>query len=280
MKTPAWLKNWRIRRKIHRFQGAGARPWAPGYEEYKEQEIGRILNSGCFDPEHLPSRFGIGLDERIVEIPWFFQRITPGPARLLDAGSALNQELYLTQPVLAEKEIHIVTLAPENYCAWRSGVSYLYEDLRKLPYRNSCFDLIACISTLEHIGMDNTRLYTADSAFRENAPQCAGQALDELFRVLRPRGKLWLTVPVGTPANHGWLQIFDPRTLESMIAASGFSMERTWYFQYNSVGWRKVQASEVTEETYFDWHYTKFHDPDKAAAARAVGCFELFKQAA
>jgi len=279
MKSPHWLKLWRIRRKIQRFQKAGARPWTPGYEEYKEQEIGRILKSGCFDPEHLPPHFGIGVDERIVEIPWFFQRIPPGPARLLDAGSALNQELYLTQPVLAEKEIQIVTLAPENYCAWRSGVSYLFHDLRQLPYRDAWFDQITCISTLEHIGMDNTLLYTAESTYREHSPGASKLALVELFRVLRPGGKLWLSVPVGRPKDLGWLQIFDSRTLESMISTSGFSLAGAWYYQYTRLGWQRARASQVTEATYFDWNHTKIHDPDMAAAARAVGCFELFKQA-
>ena len=126
MKTPSWLRNWRLRQKIKSFQKRGSDPWTPGYEEYKKQEILRVLQAGSFDPDYLPENFGYGLDERIVEIPWFFKRIPPGKGRLLDAGSALNQKIYLTQPALARKEIHIVTLAPEEYCAWKSRVSYLF----------------------------------------------------------------------------------------------------------------------------------------------------------
>ena len=62
MRTPAWLKDWRVRRKIRQFQRAGSWPWARGYGEYKEQKIGQILKSGCFDPEFLQPNFGYGLD--------------------------------------------------------------------------------------------------------------------------------------------------------------------------------------------------------------------------
>ena len=278
MRTPAWLKDWMVRRKIRQFQRAGSWPWTLGYGEYKEQKICQILKSGCFDPEFLQPNFGYGLDERIVEIPWFFKRIPPDKGRLLDAGSALNQKIYLTQPALARKEIHIVTLAPEEFCAWKSRVSYLFEDLRHLPYRDAWFDEIVSISTLEHIGMDNTRLYTTDPAYREKSPREASRALGELSRVLRPGGRLWLTVPVGKPTDLGWLQIFEPSALEAIVYASAFTIASTWYYQYTPLGWRKAQASEVAGATYFDWHSTKTYAPDKAAAARAVGCLELVKK--
>lgn len=73
MKTPGWLRNWRLRQKIKTFQERGSNPWTPGYEEYKRQQISRALQAGCFDPNHLPDNFGYGLDERIVEIPWLFR---------------------------------------------------------------------------------------------------------------------------------------------------------------------------------------------------------------
>jgi SAM-dependent methyltransferase len=277
MKTPGWLRNWRLRQKIKNFQERGSNPWTPGYEEYKRQQISRALQAGCFDPNHLPENFGYGLDERIVEIPWLFSRLQRGQGRFLDAGSALNQELYLTHSMLVAKKIDIVTLAPEDYCAWRSGVSYLFADLRCLPYRDAWFDEIASISTLEHIGLDNTRLYTTDPGYRESSPAEASRAVGELFRVLRPGGKLWLTVPVGQPANLGWLQIFAPAGLEAMVSAFAFTIMDRWYYQYTPQGWRKAQVSEVSGATYFDWHSTKIYDSDKAAAARAVGCLELVK---
>ena len=52
-------------------------------------------------------------------------------------------------------ELTIVTLAPEPVAFTSLGVSYLYGDLRQLPFRDDWFDEVACLSTLEHVGMDN-----------------------------------------------------------------------------------------------------------------------------
>ena len=76
--------------------------------------------------------------------------------------------------------------------------------------------------------MDNTRLYTTDQAYQERYPTEASRALVELFRVLRPGGRLWFTVPVGKPSDLGWLQIFEPSALEAIVYASAFTIAGTW----------------------------------------------------
>ena len=253
-------------------------PWTRGYEEFKAREICRILSDGNFDPNQLPIGYGFRLDERIIELPWLFSRLRKGRGRLLDAGSSLNFEEYLKHPALDQKRIHICTLAPEANCFWNRGVSYLFGDLRDLPYRDAWFDEIACISTLEHVGMDNTRLYTKNPTYRENAPGEAAQALFELFRVLRSGGRLYLTIPAGKSANLGWLQIFDARSLEDLISRLSPQSVHSWIYQYHFKGWQRASASEIAEATYFDWNRTKVYDQDFTAAAQAVCCMELIKK--
>ena len=278
MKTPQWLQSWRIRRKVGQFKKGGSMPWTRGYEEFKAREICRILSAGNFDPNQLPIGYGFRLDERIIELPWLFSRLRKGRGRLLDAGSSLNFEEYLTHPALDQKKIHICTLAPETNCFWNRGVSYLFGDLRDLPYRDAWFDEIACISTLEHVGMDNTRLYTKNPTYRENAPGEAAQALFELFRVLRSGGRLYLTIPTGKSANLGWLQIFDARSLEDLISRLSPQSVQSWIYQYHFKGWQRASASEVAEAMYYDWNQTKVYDQDFTAAAKAVCCMELIKK--
>src|SRR3954454_12407795 len=136
------LRNARQVLKRRRFQRSGMKPWTKGYIEYKLHEIARVLRAGDFRPENLPPGFGFRLDERIVEYPWFFSRLPSGPGVLLDAGSILNFDFLLDQPALQEKQLHICTLAPESECFWQKGkgVSYLFDDLRNLPYRDHWFD--------------------------------------------------------------------------------------------------------------------------------------------
>src|SRR6185369_11734557 len=99
---------------------------------------------------------GVGIDERCVEYPWLVSRLSREPETMLDAGSALNHAFLLDLPQLSTKKLHILTLAPERNCFFQRGIGYLYEDLRRLPLRSELYDCVACISTLEHVGCDNT----------------------------------------------------------------------------------------------------------------------------
>ena len=277
MKTPTWLRNWRVRRKIRIFQSQGSIPWTRGYEEFKGQEVLRTLNAGSFDPKHLPSGYGYRLDERIVEIPWLFSRLSPCSGRLLDAGSALNYEAYLRHPILKKKEIHICTLAPESQCFWKLGISYIYGDLRCLPHQNNWFDEVVCASTLEHVGMDNTRHYTANRAFCEEAPDSVLLVMREFARVLRPGGRLFITVPFGQPASHGWLRIFDRAGVEKLLHTFPAERREISIYQYCPQGWKRSSMEEAAEAAFFDVHAGKPWTPSQPASSGAVCCVELRK---
>jgi SAM-dependent methyltransferase len=277
MKKPSAYRQWRTARKIKRFLRTGMKPWTKGYEEYKVSEIRRSLREGTFSNDKLPAGYGYRIDERIIEYPWFFSRLPSGAGKLLDAGSALNFDFLLDQPKLKEKRVHICTLAPEDHAFWNKGVSYVYEDLRTLPYKDEGFDWISCISTIEHVGMDNTMLYTSDTTKRESSPKGYIDAIIEMRRVVKPGGTLFLTVPYGKAAHHGWFQFFDEAMVDSIADAFKATAQRRFYFAYEPEGWRVATAAETKDATGFDFHAAKGYDPDFAAGSRAVCCIEMVK---
>lgn len=277
MKTPAWLKQWRFRRKIRDYRKHGSIPWSRGYGEFREQMLAEALRSSDFDSSALPPNWGVGLDERIVEIPWLFSRLPAGRARFLDAGSTLNHELCLTHPLMKNRKIHVCTLAPEASCFWKLGISYLFEDLRQLPYQDGWFDEIACISVLEHVGMDNTRHYTQDEKFKEASPDGAALAVGEFHRLLRPGGALYLTVPFGKPVSHGWLRIFDRSGLEELLEGFPTAQREVRVYQYSARGWQACSMEEAGEAVFFDIHAGKPWTPCQPASSGAVCCAELRK---
>jgi len=149
------------RKRLASYLKSDRRPWREGYDEYREQRLIEVVNDDAMlaafaENRPLPQGYGYRLDARIIEIPWVLSRMREGGNRFLDAGSALNYEFVLTSPSLKDKQATIVTLAPEGQAFWQLGVSYVFGDLRDLDFRDERFDSIACISTIEHIGMDNT----------------------------------------------------------------------------------------------------------------------------
>ncbi|NPU86174.1 MAG: class I SAM-dependent methyltransferase [Syntrophaceae bacterium] len=228
------------------------------------------------DKSLLPSKYGYRLDERVIELPWVLARLNRAETMLLDAGSALNHDYLLSHEALERKTLVIVTLAPEQTFPSPS-VSYLYGDLRKTIIKSDCFDEIVSISTLEHVGMNNTLLYTKDQAFDESSPLDFEAVIVELKRLLKPGGRLFITVPYGVYENHGWLQQFDRAMVERVQRVFDGSSAEVSYYRYNEDGWNISTAEACADCRYFDIHRKSDYDPDYAAAARAVACLELVK---
>jgi len=272
------------------YMKAGRIPWSRGYEQAKTRFISEVLaNPGLVEVFQkgckLPEQFGVAFDERCVEYPWLLAHLKPGPERILDAGSTLNHAFILNHHVFWEKKLHILTLAPENNCFWHRGVSYLYDDLRSIPIRDDYYDIIACVSTLEHVGCDNT-LYAHKNSHREHRPVDFVLVMQEFRRVLECGGTLFLTVPFGVYRHFGAFQQFDEKLLSRAVEAFGKASEVTeTFYRYTREGWQLADAADCAPCEYVEW-ITRPHDQwpnplpverDLAAAARAVACVRLIK---
>jgi len=89
-----------------------------------------------------------------------------------------------------------------------------------LPIRDNTYDAVVSISTLEHIGMDNSR-YTSNDRYREKIADAFVVAVGELRRVLKFGGHLFITVPYGKYQNVGWLQQFNSELIDQLKSAFG-----------------------------------------------------------
>jgi len=258
-------------------------PWRPFAEAYpivhgrfldyalELRPLRELFRSGA----DLPRCFGAGLDERVVEYPWLLSQRLGG--RVLDAGSALNNSRMLDSLLPRVSELHIVTLRPERQAAWQRGVSYTFADVRELPYRDDLFAVVACVSTLEHVGMDN-RAYGDDRPPAADADAERLRAASELWRVVKPGGSLLITVPCGRYADHGWFATLDVARLEAIagrLCPEAFTIE---LFRVGRDGWRRAPASAVSGLVSRDSRREPV-DRDGAVAARAVACVRLTKSA-
>jgi SAM-dependent methyltransferase len=263
----------RVKSRI--FLAQGRRPYARGYVSYREIQLRRYVESempGC----ELPAGWGLWLDERAVEYPWFLSSLPAMSGKLLDAGSALNHQYVLSHEKLRQKSVSILTLAPEAECYWHCGISYTYGDLRNCCFRDDYFDWVVSISTLEHVGMDNTLFYTTDKSKNESNPDSYLEALMELRRVLKRGGTLYITLPFGRPRSYGWLQVFGGQKVDALIKAFHPASYQETYFRYGNSGWQISSRDECRSARYYD-RWREGDGAPELAAAEAVVCVELVK---
>src|SRR5215469_1928342 len=254
----------------------GRRPWFPGYYTAKRRQIEIAIDAGLLRPGTvLPSGFGFRIDERIIEYPWVYSRLPRKPGTMLDAGSTLNYKWLIDRVPVSDANLCICTLAPEKRCYWRRGISYVFDDLRSPKFRNETFDTIVSISTIEHIGLDNTLLYTADRTKKEDDETGFRAAVREFRRVVRPGGLCFITVPYGKACKRGWLQVFDSEMVQVVLDDFQPTSQEIEYFGYFPDGWRAVAPGELANATYFDRFQDKTLAPDFAAAARGLVCMRL-----
>ena len=198
--------------------------------------------------------------------------------RVLDAGSTFSTRWCWTYRSCSGREILVIyTLATERRVAPSERVARLRRPPLPLAYQTATSsESVACISTLEHVGMAQSfttrRCGPTRTATPRRRPAGAPPSFDECFA---PGGRLLLTIPFGRREDHGWLQQFDPDGIGRLIAAFGGETRSETYYRYHPDGWQHVDAAACADARYFNIHAAPTIEPDGAAAARAVCCLEL-----
>lgn len=259
-----------------RYQVSGKHPFAVGYEIAVSRAVDSAMTEGVFAAGvPMPVGYGIGLSERVIEYPWFFSRLPDPPAKILDAGSTLNHDYVLKR--LSNYDLSIATLAFENYSN-ANHPSYVYCDLRETVFRSNLFDMVACLSTLEHVGMDNTMLYTTDQAKKEHDSSAYVEVLEELIRITKPGGRILITVPFGKKRDMGWQQVFDSKMIEHAVSLPGIVQSTVDVYKYSMTGWQQSTVDAASDASYYN-----IHDKNDVqaipglAAAEAVACVHMVK---
>jgi SAM-dependent methyltransferase len=200
----------------------------------------------------------VDTSERVVEIPWILSRYQ-SEGRVLDIGSAFALALYIRYL----RQLHIPELHGVDLGAARvGGMTMARADVRHMPYEDAYFDLILCVSTLEHIGRDNVNygVGVSDDARGDYV------ALAEMRRVLSPTGRILITVPFGRPGDYGWFKQFDLASFDDLLNETRLTAEELSVYGYSASGWAKVRDPSTQRGGYRE---------DGAPAATAVLCAAL-----
>lgn len=195
-------------------------------------------------------------DERLVEVPWVLSRLRSG--RVLEIGYAFAEPAYVAALVDADVgELVGADLAAADV----PGMDTVVADARALPFPDGSFDQVLLVSTLEHIGADNT-VYGGDGNVDASGRVAA---LGEVRRVLKASGSLLVTVPLGEPHDYGWFRQEDIRGWTKLFTGAGFFVEEQEAYELLDDGWRSAPTFAASGVVY----------GERGPAASAVLCVEL-----
>jgi hypothetical protein len=130
-------------------------------------------------------------------------------------------------------------------------------DLRELPFRDGEFAVATAISTLEHVGRDNTQ-YGLDAGSDDDSLDAA---LRELRRVT---ARLLVTVPTGEGELLPEQAVFRPEEWVGRFERAGFVVFEDELYELTDDGWRSVPQLSPG-----------LHYGDRGPGASAVLCAEL-----
>ena len=218
------------------------------------REYERALERGRFDfPAcvELPVPCGRRLPERVVELLLARLSYRPG-ARVLDIGHGNAMECHraMVRSLPAPRDLTGLDIAEPTY-----DVSTLYResvrgDMGAMTFDDASFDLVWCISSLEHVGMDNSG-YTSEFSRDE---RLAERAVQEMVRVTRPGGRVLLTVPYGRYENHGWFRNLDEAHLRALVdpVRVSVSVHTLTFAHRGERGWTPAPPEELRDVGYAD----------------------------
>lgn len=199
-----------------------------------------------------------------------------GAGRLLDAGAGLNVVRPLQLLAHSGWSVASITLERERLSV--PGVRYFEGDLRQLPFPDGSFEAVCCLSTLEHVGLDNAR-YASGGASKRTGLADWKEAVREMWRVTTMGGALRITVPCGRPADHGWFQVFAPQFSQLVQQLLDGSAVRAEYFFHSNQGWSACSAERVSECECWDPSNRQAGSIPRAAFSEGIMCLEIVKTA-
>jgi 2-polyprenyl-3-methyl-5-hydroxy-6-metoxy-1,4-benzoquinol methylase len=189
------------------------------------------------------SNFGY-LTSRKVEYDFARSRIPVAKVKILDVGSSGSLFAY----DLAKSGYQVTSLDVRGYHEKHKNLTTCREDAKKTSIPDATFDIIICISTIEHIGL----AAYGDPEY-ENGDRIV---LNEFRRIIKPDGRLILTTPFSgkyevVPWKRSTERLYDYDRLRRLFIGWEI-LEEAFYIPQKVKHWVKASRSdaEVKHDAY------------------------------
>ena len=161
------------------------------------------------------------------DIEWSFvnSNLSNETGRALDFGPGSGSYLGL---VAARRgfEVTAVDLEKVNWPYFYSNLKFIQGDFLKLNFPSKSFDLIINCSSVEHVGL------AGRYGVKTDRPDGDLEAMAKMREILKPEGKMLLTIPVGRDAiflpHH---RVYGKKRLSKLL--EGYKIEKKEYWVKN-----------------------------------------------
>ncbi|MBI5456420.1 hypothetical protein HY969_01640 [Candidatus Kaiserbacteria bacterium] len=216
---------------------------------------------------------GKGWTSRSIEVPWIASHIKKGDT-LLDIGISLGSKDCLGMLLEAKKKYGVMLEAadiikPESVQSrypteWLEdilSVPIMIGDIRSMQLPNEKYDVVTCISTIEHIGYDAPSTSVEGSAFERprkkedvhtsRDTEVNRKVLNNFHVALRKGGKALITVPMGKGGPiimkdslgfyfSEWE--YEEKSWNELVGDARFSVAEELFFKNTPEGWTRVSS--------------------------------------
>ena len=172
--------------------------------------------------------------EREVEIPFVLENLPEPPAKLLDVSCCYSS--FLLEMIEAGFDCWGIDI--QDYPCDR----FIKADARDIPFKDKFFDVVTCISSLEHYGLVETP-YHSDT---EPDPLVPFTAIDEMVRVLKDDGIIILTLPFGY-GDEGlskWIKFYNIELINELIGFANLKIIKKQIKALTDT-WRDIDEKEA-----------------------------------
>lgn len=179
------------------------------------------------------------INERIIEIPFVISQLTsiPKGSEVLDLG-CMESVLPL---FMAGIDYQVTGLDFRKYPYQSPNFKFVQGSILDLPFKDSYFDAVTCISTIEHLGIG---FYNDPQGIV--SPDITG--MKQIRRVLKPKGLLILTVPFGKASVNNQQRIYGKKELDILV--DGFDLKEIILYknvkaEKGNNYWERISLSEA-----------------------------------
>jgi SAM-dependent methyltransferase len=134
------------------------------------------------------------LHSRCIEYPFAASQVYDCN-KILDVGTTKSDPTWIAWLESLPIEVHAIDYDKPNFQF--KNITFHESDLRDIPIDDNSFDIVLAVSVIEHIGLEDPQVFSSKLPKKEIDGDI--KAVKELIRIIKPGGRLVMTLPFGKP---------------------------------------------------------------------------------